>query len=217
MKFPVIYIDCPWDFNVWSKKTAQRYADRHYPLMTPDRLLSLPLADVMEKDCAVFSWATFPNLPLALECGKAWGLKYSTTAFVWAKTRKSSANRWVTVDEAANWFMGMGYYTRSNAEICLLFTKGSPKRKSRAVRQLIVSPIMEHSRKPDETYDRIEALMPAPAECVAPYLEVFARRPRPGWVSVGNELTGRDIYDDLAILAATETIDTATIALTPAA
>lgn len=65
--------------------------------------------------------------------------------------------------------------------MCLLFTRGSPKRQSAAVRQLIVAPRREHSRKPEETHERIEALLPGP------YLELFARTRRPGWSVWGND------------------------------
>ena len=79
-------------------------------------------------------------------------------------------------------FTGLGYWTRSNPEMCLLATKGKPSRLSKSVRQLIHSPRREHSRKPDEIYDRIEQLLPGP------YVELFARRERKGWDSWGNEL-----------------------------
>jgi N6-adenosine-specific RNA methylase IME4 len=78
--------------------------------------------------------------------------------------------------------MTQGYWTRANPEACWLATRGAPKRLHADVRQLIVAPIMEHSRKPDEAYERIERLVEGP------YLELYARRPRPGWTSWGNEL-----------------------------
>jgi MT-A70/Helix-turn-helix domain len=78
--------------------------------------------------------------------------------------------------------MGNGYWTRANPEDCWLCTRGNPKRLYEDVRQLIVAPVMEHSRKPDEVYERIERLVEGP------YLELYARRERPGWVSWGAEL-----------------------------
>lgn len=199
MRFSTIYIDPPWKFDVWDRDTGGgRSAEAHYPTMTNERLLALPLQPVMERDCAVFMWATWATLPFALACGTAWGLEYKTCAFLWAKTTKRTADMFVpSVADDANWHIGMGYYSRANTEPVLLFTKGSPRRKNKGVRQLLVAPIEAHSRKPDETYTRIERLMDTPAS----YLEVFARRPRPGWVSLGNEISGRDIYDDLTIVA----------------
>jgi N6-adenosine-specific RNA methylase IME4 len=82
-------------------------------------------------------------------------------------------------------------WTRANAELCLLFTKGSPKRKARNVRQVIIAPVGVHSAKPDEQYERIERLVDGP------YVEVFARRPWPGWNAIGNEIDGRDVRDVL--------------------
>jgi hypothetical protein len=78
--------------------------------------------------------------------------------------------------------MGQGYYTRANTEFCLLATRGSPQRDAFDVHQLIVSPVREHSRKPDEAHQRIERLL------AGPYLEIFARAERPGWVTWGNEV-----------------------------
>jgi N6-adenosine-specific RNA methylase IME4 len=77
--------------------------------------------------------------------------------------------------------MGTGYWTRANPEPCLLFTRGKPKRLSSAVRKLLIAPRREHSRKPDEQYDRIEEL------CAGPYLELFARQVQPGWTAFGNQ------------------------------
>ena len=102
----------------------------------------------------------------------AWNFVYKTVAFTWAKTTK----------DGAGFPIGCGYWTRANPEQCLLATRGRPQRLSRAVRQLILTPRREHSRKPDEVYDRIEALVPGP------YLELFARAPREGWHSWGNEV-----------------------------
>jgi MT-A70 len=78
--------------------------------------------------------------------------------------------------------IGCGYWTRANPEQCLLATRGHPSRRSRGVRKLVVAPRREHSRKPDEIYERIEAL------CDGPYLEMFARHSRPGWAAWGTEV-----------------------------
>lgn len=103
------------------------------------------------------------------------GFNYKTVAFTWAKQTK----------DAKGWSIGLGYWTRCNPEQCLLFTRGNPRRRSASVRQLVVAPRREHSRKPDEIYDRIETLIDGP------YVELFARQRREGWSSWGNQLDVR--------------------------
>ena len=93
-------------------------------------------------------WATFPQLPDALRLIKAWGFSYKSVAFVWLKKNK----------KADSWFYGLGFWTRANAEICLLATRGHPKRVAKNVHQVIVSPIEEHSKKPDEAEPALNSL-----------------------------------------------------------
>lgn len=98
---------------------------------------------------AHFLWATFPQLPEALRLIEAWGFRYKSVAFVWLKKNK----------KADSWFYGLGFWTRGNAEICLLATKGHPKRQAANIHQFIISPIEAHSKKPDEAGEKIVALM----------------------------------------------------------
>lgn len=158
-------------------------------------------ASIAADDCALFMWATFPTLPDALALGAAWGFTYKTVAFVWAKTvpRTRGKHTFMPVEDDCNYHMGMGYWTRANTEPCFLFTRGKPQRVSKGVRQLIVAPVQEHSRKPDEQYARMEALIQADVR-----VELFARRTRPGWHSFGNEITGNDLALDIAQFAALE-------------
>ncbi|OLR54972.1 hypothetical protein BHK98_02095 [Hornefia porci] len=141
--------------------------------MRLEELAALPVSDLADTDCALFLWATFPQLPEALRLIRAWGFSYKTVAFVWLKTNR----------KARTWFYGLGFWTRSNAEICLLATKGHPKRQAANIHQLIVSPVERHSRKPDEARDRIVALMGD-----LPRIELFARQKPPGWDVWGNEV-----------------------------
>ena len=185
--YRALLVDPPWAFRVWSEDTGNgRSASAHYPTMTVDELKVLPVPSLMAENCAVFMWATWPTLPDALALGAAWGLEYKTCAFNWVKLNK------VQTDQP---FVGMGYWTRANSEPCLLFTKGTPRRKSRAVRQIILewiggmfetetlaTPIQEHSQKPNAVYRRIEALVEGP------YCELFARRVWRGWDRWGNEI-----------------------------
>ena len=141
--------------------------------MSVDELCALPVSEIADTDCALFLWATFPQLPAALRVIHAWGFSYKTAAFLWVKTYRRSG----TV------VCGLGFWTRSCAEVCLFATKGHPKRKSASVHQLIVSPREEHSRKPDEVRTRILALLGD-----EPRIELFARQVTPGWDVWGNEV-----------------------------
>lgn len=141
--------------------------------MRLEELAALPVSDLADTDCALFLWATFPQLPEALHLIRAWGFSYKTVAFVWLKTNR----------KARTWFYGLGFWTRSNAEICLLATKGHPKRQAANIHQLIVCPVERHSKKPDEARDRIVALMGD-----LPRIELFARQETPGWEVWGNEV-----------------------------
>lgn len=181
--YGALLIDPPWRFEVWNRDTGNgRSAELHYPTMSLSDLIALPVEPLMADDCVVFMWATWPTITDAFVLGKAWGLEYKTCAFLWAKMNKHMAGRFGIVEHIANWFVGMGYWTRANTEPCLLFTKGNPKRLHADVRQLIVSPVREHSRKPDEIYTRIERLV------AGPYCELFARQSWPNWARWGNEV-----------------------------
>ncbi len=141
--------------------------------MSADDICSLPVADIAADNSVLFLWITFPNLQESFRVIKLWGFEYRTVAFVWVKRNK----------KAMSWFMGLGYWTRANAEICLLATRGKPKRISKSVRQIIDSPIERHSKKPDETRERIIELMGD-----LPRIELFARQKTDGWDVWGNEV-----------------------------
>ena len=152
-KYPVIYADPPWQYRVYSKKGLGRSAESHYPTMGIDEIRALPVAELAEKDCALFLWVTVPCLLEGLSVLQAWGFQYKTIAFVWIKQNK----------KADSLFWGMGYWTRSNAEFCILATRGSPK--------------------PQEARERIVQLMGD-----VPRIELFARQKTPGWDVGGNEV-----------------------------
>jgi N6-adenosine-specific RNA methylase IME4 len=124
-------------------------------------------------------WGVWPEHPGVLDVIASWGFTYKTAAFVWVKTTRN-AEVVTLAGEGLHW--GMGYATRSNTEPCLLATRGAPLRLAANVHQVIMAPVGEHSAKPDEAYRRIERLYPGP------YLELFARRPREGWTTWGDEL-----------------------------
>ena len=169
-KYGIIYADPPWKY---AQKRLSGAAEHHYPTMSIEELCALPVADLAAEDSALFLWATFPQLPEALRLIRAWDFRYKTVAFVWLKRNRKNPS----------WFYGMGYWTRSNAEICLLATKGKPKRQSAGVHQFLISPIEQHSKKPDAAREKIVALMGD-----LPRIELFARQKTPGWDIWGNEL-----------------------------
>jgi N6-adenosine-specific RNA methylase IME4 len=171
-RYAVILADPPWTFATYSRKGKGRSAEAHYDCMSFADIKALPVADWAAPDCALFLWVTDPSLPQALEVLSAWGFTYKTVAFTWVKTTK----------DGTGFPIGCGYWTRANPEQCLLATRGRLQRLSRAVPQLILAPRREHSRKPDEVYGRIEALVSGP------FLELFARAPRAGWDGWGHEV-----------------------------
>ena len=175
--YAAILIDPPWQFEAWSKAGDGRSAQQHYGTMDVKQMVRLPVIDLATKDCVLFCWATWPHLKSALWLISAWGFTYKTCAFSWMK-----ADPYCLFADDTTPDMGMGYWTRANTEPCLLATRGKPKRLDAGVRQGIISPRREHSRKPDDIHARIERLV------AGPYLELFARSPRrPGWDVWGNE------------------------------
>ena len=148
-------------------------AENHYPTMCMEDIKRLPVRELADKDCALFLWVTFPMLCDAWGVMEAWGFSFKTVAFVWIKlNRKTDGIFW-----------GLGHWTRANAELCLLATRGHPKRQACNVHQVIISHIEEHSKKPDEARRRIEVLMGD-----VPRVELFARQSPPGWDVWGNEV-----------------------------
>lgn len=187
-QYSVILADPPWTFITRSGKGKGRSAEKHYPCMTLPEIKALPVASLGRPDTALALWVTDPHLKLGLEVMEAWGFTYKTVLFTWAKRNKKALPLNIDYDRCYvpawgddQFFTGMGYWTRANPEMCLFGTRGAPKRQFKDVRQLIVAKRREHSRKPDETYQRIGRLLPGP------YLELFARTAAPGWDIWTNE------------------------------
>lgn len=172
-KYRVIYADPPWSYYVYSKKGSGRSAESHYPTMSIDDISKLPIGNLAQNDAVLLMWVTFPTMYEAIKVIKAWGFTYKTVAFCWIKLNKKTPSL----------FWGMGYWTRANAEICLLATKGKPRRICAGVHQVIMSPIEEHSKKPEETRQRIKQLLGD-----VPRIELFARECAEGWDYWGNEV-----------------------------
>ena len=170
-RFGAILVDPPWAFETWSAKGRDRSPGyRTDPLKA---IAELPVAKLAAKDCVLFPWAIGSMLREALDLVDAWGFDLKTIGFAWMKQNASGDGL----------FMGQGYWTRQNIELCLLATRGAPMRLDAGVMQAILSPVQEHSRKPDEIHDRIERLVGGP------YLELYARRPHKRWFTWGNEIS----------------------------
>ncbi len=181
--YRVIYADPPWRFATYSAKGKGRSPEAHYRCMDFAEIRSLPVADWAAEDCILLLWVTDPLLPRGIELLDAWGFTYKTVGFYWAKLNRRADP---SAFDERSFFTGLGYWTRANVEQCLLATRGAPKRLAKDVRRLVVSPRREHSRKPDEIYERIERL------AAGPYLEMFARARRPGWDAWGDQ---RGLFD----------------------
>ena len=176
--YGAIYADPPWRFSTYSDKGKGRSAEAHYDCMTLADIKAMPVAAWAARDAALFLWTTDPMLRHALEVIEAWGFTYKTVAFYWVKLNRNRGGMFL---EPRDFFTGMGFWTRANPELCLLATRGRPKRHGTDVPRLLIAPRREHSRKPEETHARIERLV------AGPYLELFARASRPDWDSFGDQ------------------------------
>jgi N6-adenosine-specific RNA methylase IME4 len=178
----VICPDCPWKFNAYSSKGKQCSAERHYETWPLERIVAMaPLIErLAADDCALLLWAVWPRLLEAFKVIEACGFEYKTCGLLWVKSKPGVEK--ITLD-GEGLFTGMGYTgPRANTEFCLLAARGHPLRLAADVHQVIIAPRGEHSEKPDEAYARIQQLFPGP------YLELFARKKRDGWMCWGGEI-----------------------------
>jgi len=179
VKYNIIYADPAWKYN--DKASAgNRGACYKYNVMDLEEIKKLPIQEIADNDCCLFIWVTMPHLNLVFDVIASWGFKYKTCAFVWVKKTKNNKD-----------FIGMGRWTRANAELCLLATKGKPKRVNASIKQVVYAPIREHSRKPDIIRKLIVDLVGD-----LPRIELFARQRFEGWDVCGNEAP-QDIQKDL--------------------
>ena len=171
-KYGVIYADPPWYFKTRSDKGKDKSPERHYPCMPIADIIRLPVNRIAKDNAVLLMWVVDPLLDQAFKVIAAWGFTYKTVGFTWAKTNKNTMG----------FFTGLGYWTRGNPEMCLLATKGRPKRIHKDVAQLVVSERRKHSEKPLIHKD-IERLVDGP------YIELFARKkPYENWDYWGNEV-----------------------------
>jgi N6-adenosine-specific RNA methylase IME4 len=170
-----ILADAPWHYTTWSDR-ADRSREPPYPQMSQEEICSLPIASLAATDCALFFWVVQQQLPDAMEVIRRWGFEFKSVAFGWFKGEEQEEIENIEVP------FGCGFWTRSGFEQCWIATRGDPRRLYADVRQVILEKRREHSRKPDCVHERVERLV------AGPYLELFARRQRPGWTCWGNEI-----------------------------
>lgn len=171
--FRCILADPPWSFETRTRERhiPHRTEEAPYSTLSLPQLARIPVHRLAAKDCALFMWVVDSHIPQALSLGTAWGFGFKTRVFTWRKTTQDGTRS----------AMGMGFWSRKETELCFLFTRGTVPRLSGGVREIIDAPRREHSRKPDEQYARIEALVDGPR------LELFARQQWPGWTAWGNQ------------------------------
>jgi len=172
-KYHLIYADPPWRYLWGQGKDGGNFApEKHYSTMSVEEICELDIKRLRAKNCALFLWATMPTLPDAFKVMKAWGFKYKTCAFSWVKTKKDGQP-----------LAGMGSYTKSNIEICLLGMRGHIKVADKTVRQVVQCQRMGHSEKPPEVRGRIIKLFGD-----LPSIELFSRQKADGWDCWGDEI-----------------------------
>jgi N6-adenosine-specific RNA methylase IME4 len=184
VKYNILLCDPPWFYRDRAT-SGKRGVGFKYPLITDEKLKTLPVSSIAADDSCLFMWVTMPKLQEAFGVINAWGFEYKTCAFTWVKLNKKSESL----------FWGMGNWTRSNTELCLLATRGRPKRASASVHSVISSHIEGHSKKPDEVREKIVKLCGD-----LPRIELFARQQVSGWDCAGFDIDGKDIFETISNL-----------------
>ena len=181
MSYSLAVIDPPWSWVPWNGGGGQTRGVP-YPILTLEAMGQLDICSILKPDAVVLLWVTDSMLPQALQLVDHWGLTFKTVGFYWTKTRLSGKEH-----------IGLGYYTRANPEQCWILTRGKGlPRVSKSVRRWLQAPYTSHSEKPDKFYEHVLALFGD-----IPRVDIFARKPRPGWDVIGNEIDGRDIREVL--------------------
>lgn len=192
MEYSIIYADPPWSYKD-KRGNNPTWGAMTYPTMLVDEIKALPVQQIAADNCMLFLWATFPLLQEGLDVIKAWGFKYKTSGFLWVKTNKRQDLEQVSFFPAEpDLFFGIGYYTKSNCEVCLIGVRGKPIKKSDCVSSVVIAPISRHSQKPDEVRQRIVEFCGD-----VPRIELFARQKVDGWDSIGFDIDGCNIKESL--------------------
>lgn len=173
-KYKTILADPPWNYGIDHWKYS---AEKNYPTMTVKDICTLPVSSVADDDSVLLLWCTWPQLREGLEVMQSWGFQY-VTGFPWVKVTDVSRNLWNELEIKVQY--GVGYWSRGCTEFVMIGKRGHAKPPDMNFVGLL-SPNLYHSRKPDDIYEYAESLQP-------PYLELFARRTRPGWDVFGNQV-----------------------------
>lgn len=173
-KFATVLADPPWQFqNRTGKIAPEHHRLSRYPTMTLQDICDLPVEGIVADTAHLYMWVPNALLPEGLQVMRSWGFSYKSN-LIWHKIRKDGGSDG----------RGVGFYFRNVTEILLFGVRGKNARTLDAGRRqvnMIETRKREHSRKPDEQYELIESCSNGP------YLEMFARRMRPGWTSWGND------------------------------
>jgi N6-adenosine-specific RNA methylase IME4 len=177
VQYDVVLCDPPWSYSGSQDKWGA--AAKFYPTMSDADLLSLPVKQLLHSRSVVFMWATGPRLDAALDLLRGWGLAYRGVGFVWVKTKQDG-----TPVGAQGVRPSVVKPTTELVLVGSLCKSGRPlKLSDESIRQVVMAPRMEHSRKPDAVHERIDQMYPGMRK-----IELFARRPYPGWDVWGNEI-----------------------------
>ncbi len=165
-KYFVLYADPPWQYD---NSGLNESAAQQYPTMETQQICQLPVRDLVDEKAVLFLWVTNPFLQEGLEVCRSWGFEYKTN-FVWIKNKGPS----------------MGWFCHSRHELLFVATHGEGVHPTEKMISWFESEVTRHSQKPDKVYEMIETMY------TGPYIELFARRGRPGWDNWGNELEAEE-------------------------
>ncbi|MFC0684664.1 MT-A70 family methyltransferase [Novosphingobium clariflavum] len=189
--YQLALMDPAWatrNYDGTDRTPTQKRGEDHYPTMTLDELKALEVGEIMAKNSLIAMWVISSHLDQAFELARHWGFTFRTDLFIWLKQKLLFANQIdMFTGDIPPPKMSMGRHTRNQAEACWLFGRGKGLPVlNHDVRQVIIEPPTEHSRKPAEQYDRLARLYGEPEKIRC--LEMFSRTPRKGWDAWGNEV-----------------------------
>ena len=188
-KFGVILADPAWDYETWAPSGKHRSPENHYDITSLERMAALPVDTIAAKDSVLLMWSTWPMMVQGIQLMHKWGFIYKT-GLPWVKLSKDGLPR-----------IGTGYHARACSEYIMIGTKGNPKSPEPFERLpgIILAKQGAHSAKPDDVYTFAELYD-------GPYIELFARRYRENWLSLGNELDGLDLSESIRRVAEDQSV-----------
>lgn len=184
MKYDIIYIDPPWNYK---RSSGQGVVAEQYKTLSDQDIYNLPISDLANKNCALICWMTFPKISEGVKAIESWGFEIKTVFVNWIKLNKKNLKP----------FFGIGSYTKSNGEYCILATRGKihPWVLTNSLSSVLMSPIEKHSKKPNRVRDMITEIFGDRSR-----VEIFAREKFDGWDAIGYDLDGMDILESIEVL-----------------